>query len=38
VLLDPIDFAGAYMAQLEAAGQSGEPDAPLTDVEPVGNA
>jgi len=37
VLLDPIDFAGAYMAQLEA-GQAGGVDAPLADVEPVGNA
>ena len=37
VLLDPIDFAGAYMAQLEA-GQVGGLDAPLADVEPVGNA
>ena len=37
VLLDPIDFAGAYMAQLEA-GQAGNPDAPLADVEPAGNA
>ena len=37
VLLDPIDFAGAYMAQLEA-GQAGGLDAPLADVEPVGNA
>ena len=36
VLLDPIDFAGAYMAQLEA-GQAGT-DAQLADVEPVGNA
>ena len=37
VLLDPIDFAGAYMAQLEQAGQQpgGEP---LADVEPAGNA
>ena len=37
VLLDPIDFAGAYMAQLEAA-QAGNADAPLADVEPAGNA
>jgi len=36
VLLDPIDFAGAYMAQLEAAEAGSE--APLGDVEPVGNA
>ena len=37
VLLDPIDFAGAYMAQLEAAQANGG-DAPLADVEPAGNA
>ena len=37
VLLDPIDFAGAYMAQLEAA-QGSNADAPLADVEPAGNA
>ncbi len=36
VLLDPIDFAGAYMAQLEA-GQA-DAEAPLGDVEPAGNA
>jgi len=36
VLLDPIDFAGAYMAQIEA-GQAGS-DAPLGDVGPAGNA
>jgi preprotein translocase subunit SecB len=36
VLLDPIDFAGAYMAQLEASQAGG--DAPLGDVEPAGNA
>ena len=38
VLLDPIDFAGAYMAQLEQSGQLGETDQPLADVEPAGNA
>lgn len=37
VLLDPIDFASAYMAQLEQNGAVG-PDAPLADVEPAGNA
>ena len=37
VLLDPIDFAAPYMAQLEAGnGQPGEQ--PLADVEPAGNA
>ncbi len=36
VLLDPIDFAGAYMAQLEASQTGAE--APLDDVEPAGNA
>ena len=36
VLLDPIDFGAAYMQQLEAA-QGDNPDAPLADVEPVGN-
>ena len=47
VLLDPIDFAGAYMAQLEQSGAfdtgaveggSGDAGQPLTDVEPAGNA
>ena len=39
VLLDPIDFGNAYMAQLEAAnGQLAEGDQPLADVEPAGNA
>ena len=33
VLLDPIDFGAAYMAQVEAS--QGEP---LADVQPVGNA
>lgn len=46
VLLDPIDFASAYMAQLEQSGAfengadgGGSGDAqPLADVEPAGNA
>jgi preprotein translocase subunit SecB len=41
VLLDPIDFAGAYMAQLEqSALENGAADGgePLADVEPAGNA
>ncbi len=39
VLLDPIDFGAAYMAQLEAAnGDLAEGDRPLADVEPAGNA
>jgi preprotein translocase subunit SecB len=43
VLLDPIDFAGAYMAQLEQNGMNGQADGsasdqPLADVEPAGNA
>ncbi len=43
VLLDPIDFAGAYMAQLEQSGIDGKgggagSDQPLADVEPAGNA
>ena len=38
VLLDPIDFAGAYMQQLEESGQLGETDQPLADIEPAGNA
>lgn len=45
VLLDPIDFAAAYMQQLEDAGQLGQPgdasastDTPLADVDPAGNA
>jgi preprotein translocase subunit SecB len=38
VLLDPIDFAGAYMAQLEESGQLADPDQPLAGVEPAGNA
>lgn len=38
VLLDPIDFAGAYMAQLEQGGQPAESDQPLAGVEPAGNA
>ena len=37
VLLDPIDFGAAYMQQLEAA-EANAGDAPLADVEPVGNA
>ena len=37
VLLDPIDFGAAYMQQLEAA-EANATDAPLGDVEPVGNA
>lgn len=39
VLLDPIDFGAAYMAQLEAAnGQIPGETQPLADVEPAGNA
>jgi preprotein translocase subunit SecB len=38
VLLDPIDFAGAYMAQLEESGQSANSDQPLAEIEPAGNA
>ena len=38
VLLDPIDFAGAYMAQLEESGQLADSDQPLADIEPAGNA
>ncbi len=39
VLLDPIDFAGAYMAQVEQAAQDGgAADQPLDAVEPAGNA
>ena len=39
VLLDPIDFAAAYMAQVDAAnGGTGEAQQPLADVEPAGNA
>jgi len=38
VLLDPIDFAGAYMQQLEESGQLANPDQPLADIEPAGNA
>jgi preprotein translocase subunit SecB len=38
VLLDPIDFGGAYMQQLEESGQLAEPAQPLADVEPAGNA
>ncbi|MBA3836033.1 MAG: protein-export chaperone SecB [Sphingomonas sp.] len=43
VLLDPIDFAAAYMAQLEGAEQAGNADQPVADqtgadAEPVGNA
>ncbi len=38
VLLDPIDFAGAYMAQVEQAAQDGDAGQPLADVEPAGNA
>ena len=37
VLLDPIDFASAYMAQLEQSGAV-EGGPPLADVEPAGNA
>ena len=42
VLLDPIDFATAYMSQLEQSGAveggpTGEGE-PLSDVEPAGNA
>jgi preprotein translocase subunit SecB len=44
VLLDPIDFAAAYVAQMEAGGAgNGDGDGnggdqPLADVEPAGNA
>ncbi len=42
VLLDPIDFAAAYMAQLDQAEQPGadQPPAnqPLAEAEPAGNA
>lgn len=39
VLLDPIDFGNAYMAQLEAGGgESGTADQPLAEAEPAGNA
>ncbi len=39
VLLDPIDFGTAYMAQLEAAnGELVGGEQPLADVEPAGNA
>ena len=43
VLLDPIDFAAAYMAQLEAGQADGitaplAADAPLADIDPQGNA
>ena len=37
VLLDPIDFAGAYMQQLEQNGML-DGGQPLSDVEPAGNA
>ena len=37
VLLDPIDFAAAYVAQVEAA-QAGDPAAPSLADEPAGNA
>ena len=37
LLLDPIDFGAAYMAQLEA-GQAEGGDAPQVDSEPAGNA
>ncbi len=39
VLLDPIDFGTAYMAQLEASnGEIVGGEQPLADVEPAGNA
>lgn len=39
VLLDPIDFGAAYMAQLEAdAGGAVDDEQQLADVEPAGNA
>ena len=39
VLLDPIDFGAAYMAQLQASnGELGGGEQPLADVEPAGNA
>ena len=38
VLLDPIDFAGAYMQQLQESGQLTDNGEPLADVEPAGNA
>jgi preprotein translocase subunit SecB len=38
VLLDPIDFAGAYMQQLQDSGQLTDTGEPLADVEPAGNA
>ena len=37
VMLDPIDFAGVYRANLEAA-QAAQSDASLGEVPPVGNA
>jgi preprotein translocase subunit SecB len=44
VLLDPIDFAAAYVTQMEASaagngnGEGNGGDQPLADVEPAGNA
>ncbi len=39
VLLDPIDFGNAYVAQLQAAaGANGAAEQPRADVEPAGNA
>ena len=39
VLLDPIDFGAAYMAQLDGAnGAAGDGEQQLADVEPAGNA
>ena len=39
VLLDPIDFGAAYLAQIEAANaQPGDGDEALADAEPAGNA
>ena len=39
VLLDPIDFGAAYMAQREGAnGGAGDGEQQLADVEPAGNA
>ena len=37
LLLDPIDFAGAYMAQLEAQQQSGTGGSDGTDAPPTGS-
>ncbi len=39
LLLDPIDFGAAYMAQVEAGnGGTGDGEQQLADVEPAGNA